>query len=152
MSRHQIQCTKYGFEQMKKLTKEENEEDPTVDDLFNAAVVMGNLPHEKNDMPTWMGDDKTYAMLECNKQQNQQAFEQAVKDGFLFGLIHVNVKTDTHMIALRKIGDFVFFLPGEFGATFLKASPQNAAKLLFTKVGHKLLSPIIGAPFGTKIE
>jgi hypothetical protein len=140
------------LEQMKKLTNKENEEDLTVDDLFNAAVVMGNLPHKKNNMPTWLGDIKTYAMLECNNQQNQQAFEQTVKNGFLFGLMHVNVQTDTHMIVLQKIGDFMFFLPGEFDSTFLIASPQNAAKLLFTKVGHKILSPIFGAPFRTKME
>jgi hypothetical protein len=82
----QIQCTKYDFEQMRKLTGAENEEDPTVDNVFNATVVVGNLPHEKNNMPTWMGDDKMYAMLECNDQHNQQALEQAVEDGFFLAL------------------------------------------------------------------
>jgi hypothetical protein len=82
VSRHQIQCTKNGFDQMKKLTEKENEEDPAVNDLFNAAVVIGNSPHKKNGMPTWMGDNKMCAMLECIDQQNQQAFGHAIEDGF----------------------------------------------------------------------
>jgi hypothetical protein len=39
----------------------------------------------------------------------------------------------------------MFFLAAEFGITFLKASPQNSAELLFAKVGCKILCPILGA-------
>jgi hypothetical protein len=131
-----MQSTKYGFEQMKKLTDNKNEEDPTVDDLFNVACYGQFSPSRRMIwLPRW--EMKMYAMLTCNDQQNQQAFEQADKDGFLFCLIHVNVQTDTRMIALQKIGDFVFFLPGEFGGTLSNTSPQNAADFFSPKLGTR---------------
>ena len=147
------------------------DEDLDIPSIFDAATILGNGPHSNGEIPSYYeaansDADMNFVCLGASSRHNSEEdvaeskrlFDESLSSGrLLFGLVCFDVRRgraaedeeepQKHTIPIRMFGDYLYFLPGEEGATFFKASSGTASTALFTRNGQDILCHALGEPW-----